>query len=231
LSVDNWLIKFIKIIGSSVCHQLPARSLGNETLIMPVCSRCEGIYAGFLISAIILFLLFKKKENELPPIHILITMIIFVISTIIEGALGLFSIIQTTNISRFTTGYLSGSAVMVVIFPIFNYQYYKDSITVRIFLKPWQFITFLSVNIITIVIILLEFKFINYFLFYFSGTAVLFTFYFINLVLLLLIPVFSKKATFLFSRYLIFPTILSLILTFIEIYLSYRFHQFLFKFH
>jgi len=229
--MESWLTKFINIIGSSVCHQLPERSLGDKTLIMPVCSRCEGIYVGFFIAAIIIFLLFKKKENELPPLYVLITMIAFVISTIVEGALGFFSIAHTNNVSRFVTGYLAGSAVMVIVFPIFNYQYYKDSITVRIFLKPWQFITFLSVNIITIVIILLEFKFINYFLFYFSGTAVLFTFYFINLVLLLLIPVFSKKATFLFSRYLIFPTILSLILTFIEIYLSYRFHQFLLKFH
>jgi len=229
--VDNWLIKFIRIIGSSVCHQLPERSLGGETLIMPVCSRCEGIYVGFFISAIILFLLFKKKENELPPIYILITMIIFVFSTIVEGTLGLFSIANTNSISRFVTGYLAGLGVMVIIFPIFNYQYYKDSMTIRIFLKPWQFITFLSINIITFTIILLEFKFINYFFFYFSGTAVLFTFYFINLVILLLIPVFSKKATFLFSRYLILPTILSLMLTVIEIYLSYRFHQFLLKFH
>ncbi|MBM3706977.1 MAG: DUF2085 domain-containing protein [Actinobacteria bacterium] len=227
--MESWLTKFINIIGSSVCHQLPERSLGDKTLIMPVCSRCEGIYVGFFIAAIIIFLLFKKKENELPPLYVLITMIAFVISTIVEGALGFFSIAHTNNVSRFVTGYLAGSAVMVIVFPIFNYQYYKDSITVRIFLKPWQFITFLSINIAFIAIILLDLKFLNYFFFYFSSISVLFTFYFINLILLLLIPAFSQKALFLFSRYLVLPTIFSLMLTALEIYLSYRFHQFLLK--
>ncbi|MBM3712267.1 MAG: DUF2085 domain-containing protein [Actinobacteria bacterium] len=227
--MESWLTKFINIIGSSVCHQLPERSLGDKTLIMPVCSRCEGIYVGFFIAAIIIFLLFKKKENELPPLYVLITMIAFVISTIVEGALGFFSIAHTNNVSRFVTGYLAGSAVMVIVFPIFNYQYYKDSITVRIFLKPWQFITFLSINIAFIAIILLDLKFLNYFFFYFSSIFFLFTFYFINLILLLLIPAFSQKALFLFSRYLVLPTIFSLMLTALEIYLSYRFHQFLLK--
>jgi uncharacterized membrane protein len=196
---------------------------------MPVCARCEGIYVGFFISAVILFLLFRKKENELPPLYILITLIIFVISTIVEVALGFFSIAQTNNISRFITGYLAGAAVMVIVFPIFNYQYYRDSITIRIFLKPWQFIVFMVINIIVIVIILFEFKILNYFFFYLSFISVLFTFYFINLILLLFIIFFSKKAYKLFSRYLILPTVFSLALAAFEIYLSYKFHQFLLK--
>ena len=227
--MENWLNKFIKIIGSSVCHQIPERSFGANALIMPVCSRCEGIYVGFFVSAIILFLLFKKKENELPPLYILITMIVFVFSTILEGAFGLFSIFQTNNISRFVTGYLAGSAAMVIIFPIFNYQYYKDSITERIFLKPWKFIVFIGINIIIVVTILLEIKALNYFFFYISFISVIFTFFYINLILLLLIPFFSKKSFFLFSRHLILPTVFSLILTAIEIFISYRFHQFLLK--
>jgi uncharacterized membrane protein len=227
--MENWFFKFIKIIGSSVCHQLPERSLGAETLIMPVCARCEGIYVGFFISAVILFLLFRKKENELPPLYILITLIIFVISTIVEVALGFFSIAQTNNISRFITGYLAGAAVMTIVFPIFNYQYYRDSITIRIFLKPWQFIVFMVINIIVIVIIPFEFKVLNYFFFYLSFVSVLFTFYFVNLILLLLITFFSKKAYKLFSRYLILPTVFSLALAAFEIYLSYKFHQFLLK--
>src|SRR5438552_2016659 len=36
-------------IGSLVCHQLPERSFHLESVPLPVCARCTGIYAGAAI--------------------------------------------------------------------------------------------------------------------------------------------------------------------------------------
>ena len=57
-----------------------------------------------------------------------------------------------------------------------------------------------------------------------SGIAVIFTFYFTNLTLFLLIPFFSQKAIKLFSINLILPSIIALAVTFIELFTTYKIH-------
>jgi uncharacterized membrane protein len=37
----------------SMCHRLPERSLALGGVVMPVCSRCAGIFAGLAIGAVI----------------------------------------------------------------------------------------------------------------------------------------------------------------------------------
>jgi len=43
----------VYLIGSMVCHQLPARSFHVWMTQMPVCARCTGIYAGAAIAAVV----------------------------------------------------------------------------------------------------------------------------------------------------------------------------------
>jgi uncharacterized membrane protein len=43
----------VYLIGSLVCHQLPARSFHLWATQMPVCARCTGIYAGAAVAAIV----------------------------------------------------------------------------------------------------------------------------------------------------------------------------------
>ena len=224
--MENWFYKFAYLIGASVCHQLSERSFAAGELTLPVCARCEGIYLGFFISAIFLFAMFRKKESELPAIYIIVIFSIFIFSTIADGALSYLSLINTTNISRFVTGFLAGSASMAIIYPVFNYQYFADSIAARIFPRFWQFAAFLAVDAIFIVLGLLGIFVLNLALFYISLISVLFTFYFINLVILLLIPFFSKKAGRLFSRQLVLPSAIAVFFLIIELYLSYLLHQF-----
>ncbi len=223
----NWINFIVNNLGASVCHQIPERSLKMGGLILPICSRCCGIYIGFFICAIFMFLIFNKRESDLPPLYILIILIIFILSTVADGSLSYFSVIETNNIARFITGFLSGSATMAIIYPIFNYQYYRNSYNIRIFASPLKFIFFIAANALVIFITLLKIGLLNYFYYYLSAVSVIFTFYFVNLLIILLFPVFSRKAPGLFSKYLVLPTILALILSSLELLASYKLHIFL----
>ncbi len=174
-----------------------------------------------------MFLIFRKRESDLPPLYILIILIIFILSTVADGLLSYLSVIETNNIARFITGFLSGSSAMAIIYPIFNYQYYRDSYNIRIFSSSLKFIFFITANALIIFITLLKIGFLNYFYYYLSAVSIIFTFYFVNLIILLLFPFFSRKAPRLFSKYLVLPTILALIMSLVELFASYKLHMFL----
>lgn len=226
----SWINFIVNNLGSSVCHQIPERSLEIGGLILPVCSRCCGIYIGFFICAIFMFLTFRKRESDPPPLYIIIILIVFVLSTAVDGLLSYFSVIETNNIARFVTGFLSGSSAMVFIYPIFNYQYYRNPSDKRVFSSPLRFVIFIAVNAVIILVTLLKIGFLGYFYYYLSAFSIIFTFYFVNLVLFFLVPVFSRKAEKLFSKHLILPTILALIMSSAEIFVSYKFHLFIINF-
>ena len=214
-------------IGASVCHQLPARSLQIGDIILPVCARCSGIYTGFFISAIVLFILFRKRENGLPPLYIIVILALFLISTITDGIISNFASFNTNNIIRFITGYLCGIAMITIIYPIFNFQYFKESNDTRVFSRPIKFIVYILVSAAFISIVLLRINFLGYFFYYFDAFSIIFTFFFINLVIVLLIPTFSQKAANLLSKYLAALLIISIALSVLELFISYRLHQFL----
>ncbi|MCL4378815.1 MAG: DUF2085 domain-containing protein [Actinobacteria bacterium] len=217
--------QFINSLGFSVCHQIPERTLFFGKILMPVCSRCSGIYIGFLISIIFLFLTFRKKESDLPPVYIMILSIMFILSAIVDGALSYLGVYETNNILRLITGYLFGSGIAIIIYPIFVYQYYKVSRWERIFYHFKYFIYFMAVSLSIMIIMLLQPAIFGTFFYYLNGIAVIFTFYFTNLTLFLLIPSFSQKAQKLFSRYLAVPSVIALTAALIELFIMYELHS------
>ena len=214
-------------IGASVCHQLPVRSLQIGDIILPVCARGSGIYIGFFISAIVLFILFRKRENSLPPLYIIVILALFLISTITDGIISNFASFNTNNIIRFITGYLCGIAMITIIYPIFNFQYFKESNDTRVFSRPIKFIVYILVSAAFISIVLLRINFLGYFFYYLNAFSIIFTFFFINLVMVLLVPPLSQKAANLLSKYLAAPLIISIALSVLELFISYRLQQFL----
>ncbi|HAJ96014.1 MAG TPA: hypothetical protein DCP02_07255 [Actinobacteria bacterium] len=215
----------MELVGFSVCHQLDSRSLAFGDIMTPVCSRCGGIYIGFMAAAAILFIMFRKKQNDLPPLYVLIISAVFFLSTIIDGLASYSGLYMTNNIIRFSTGFLCGASIMTVLYPVFNFQYYKKSLNERIFKKPATFIIFTAILIASIVFTLFRFDFLGNFYYYLSGISVIFTFFFVSLVMIFLIPPFSQQAEKLFNRYLMLPAALALILTFVEIFIAYKLHQ------
>jgi uncharacterized membrane protein len=53
-SAVAWLGAAVYVLGSVVCHQLPARSFHLWSLQLPVCARCTGIYVGAAATALAL---------------------------------------------------------------------------------------------------------------------------------------------------------------------------------
>jgi len=229
--MNEILMGFINKIGFSVCHQLPERTLLFGKIYMPVCSRCFGIYIGFLFTIIFLFLVFRKKESDLPPLYIIIIVILMIFSSIIDGFLSYLGVYNTNNIIRLITGYMFGSGIAIILYPIFIYQYFRNFQKKKIFYHYKYFIYFIITSIIIIFVIILSsssqgiyLKIFGIFFYYLSGLAVIFTFFFTNLTLFLLIPYFSQKALKFFSINLLMPSIIALAATFIEIFIAYLFH-------
>ena len=217
-------------IGFAVCHQIPSRTIVIGGIYLPLAGRTSGIYIGFLISAIVLFILYRKKENEWPPRYILITFFISIVSTGADWVLSHMGVYESSNSIRFITGFLAGSSMMAFIFPVFINQYYKKSKDLKIFKSLRKTLLYFLILAAFIIITLFRFSFLSYFYYYLSALSVIFTFYFINFLMVILIPVFANKAHRTMSRFLILPSIISLILITLELFVSYKLHQFFLNF-
>ena len=212
-------------IGFSVCHQLTERCLNFGSTVMIICARCQGIYLGFLISAVIMFALYRKRQSGLPPAWAFIILAIFVASTFIDGFLSYLSITPTNNVIRFITGFLCGSSIMAVIYPVFVFQYYENTIPDKILDTPRHWLIYLGGLAAAVVITMARFEFMAAFFYYLTAFSVLFTFYMVNLVVALLVPRLSQKAGKLFSRYLIIPSLAALVLSGLELYVFFLLHK------
>src|SRR3989344_4602285 len=95
-----------------LCHQKPERSysIAGEALI--VCSRCLGIYVGFLASVVFLVVAFGLFTHALNFIFVLLLLV----PMGIDGISQLFKIRESNNPLRFFTGYLAGFAVALVFY-------------------------------------------------------------------------------------------------------------------
>src|SRR5262245_3313975 len=91
---------------SAVCHQAPERSFYFHGRPMGVCSRCAGIYAGFIIGLLLYPFLRDLREDRFPPRWILIGAAIPTAIDFTGGILGLFA---NTFLSRTLTGMLFGA--------------------------------------------------------------------------------------------------------------------------
>lgn len=222
-----YLLKLTDMLGFSVCHQLPGRTLLFGKILMPVCSRCSGIYLGFLLSVIFLSALYRKKESDLPPVYVIASAALFILSTVIDGVFSYSGLYITNNIIRLITGYMFGAGIAIIIYPVFTYQYFKEPQRKKIFYNYRHFIYFILFSIFMIAVQLLGPSWLGTFFYYLNGFSVIFTFYFSNLTLFLLIPMFSQKAGRLFGRQIVIPSALALAATFIELFATYKLHSFL----
>ncbi len=91
MNKDKVWLKSMNIMAPT-CHQRAERSFKLGNYQMPVCSRCQGVYTGYIIGLFFFF-----------PV-----LIIFIPLTYIDGFVQLRTSYTSTNFRRFTTGVLSG---------------------------------------------------------------------------------------------------------------------------
>ncbi|MFZ5518448.1 MAG: DUF2085 domain-containing protein [Candidatus Zhuqueibacterota bacterium] len=99
---------------SNICHQIPERSffiLGKQ---LAVCSRCTGLYLGFLFGAIMYPFFYKLKTKATPRKQ---TFYLALIPITIDIALRTFHILDNSFTSRFSTGFILGAVTVFFVIP------------------------------------------------------------------------------------------------------------------
>jgi uncharacterized membrane protein len=99
---------------SAVCHQMAERSFYFHGHPMGVCSRCAGIYAGFIVGLALYPFLRDLREAGFPPRWILIGA---AIPTAIDFTVGVLGLFANTFFSRALTGILFGAVAAFYITP------------------------------------------------------------------------------------------------------------------
>ena len=99
---------------SYLCHQIPARSFYFAQHPLAVCSRCTGIYAGFLLGVIVYPIVRSLRSAETPERKWLF---IAALPLAIDFFLEFLGIWHNTHSSRFFTGALLGSVVVFYVLP------------------------------------------------------------------------------------------------------------------
>ena len=99
---------------SYLCHQIPARSFYFAEHPLAVCSRCTGIYAGFLLGVIVYPLVRSLRSTVTPERKWLF---IAAVPLAIDFSLEFLGIWHNTHSSRFFTGALLGYVVVFYVLP------------------------------------------------------------------------------------------------------------------
>lgn len=109
-------------MGSLVCHQLPSRTLKAGNIMLPVCSRDTGIYAGIFISLLFLLLFRRMRAQKTPSIPVTVTMCVLMLPMVLDGILSYSGLIQTTNAIRLFTGVMFGIPIPLFLIPAANFN-------------------------------------------------------------------------------------------------------------
>lgn len=88
-----------------MCHKLPERSFFYKGRQFPICARCTGILAGYILALICIFF------TNIP----LIFCLLLLIPLGIDGVGQYLGIWTSNNIRRLITGMLAGISVIYII--------------------------------------------------------------------------------------------------------------------
>lgn len=115
-----WPDQVLHFFGYAVCHCLPSRTLTVGGHLLPVCSRCTGIYIG--IAATYIFLISRRgfKVNALPSLWASLAVAAMLLPMSVDGVSSYLGLRETTNMLRFLTGLVAGAALPIFAFPLLS---------------------------------------------------------------------------------------------------------------
>lgn len=99
----RWL-RWMEVGRRTGCHQRPDRSFFIRGWQFPVCARCSGVFLGYLIAAILYFIV-------RPPVWLILSAAFLMF---LDWFLQYKGWLSSSNIRRFLTGICGGYAVMSV---------------------------------------------------------------------------------------------------------------------
>ncbi len=108
------LTGFIFLFFSPICHQDPGRSFHLMGHPLAVCSRCSGIYIGFLLGVAVYPFLRRFNRKPPPPRWVLVVGILL---TVFEFLLSRCGIINSDLFFRSLAGLILGSVTAFYVIP------------------------------------------------------------------------------------------------------------------
>lgn len=114
------LLRFLNFLSGGLCHQQASRSFGIDGLCMPLCSRCTGIYIGFLFSLVAIIIIERRVKGEFPSLKIILTAACVVLLMGLDVVSSFLKIFNSNNYIRFTTGFLTGWFLALVMLQLKN---------------------------------------------------------------------------------------------------------------
>ena len=146
-------------VGYAVCHRIPERSFQVDGRPLPLCARCTGTFLGAMLGLAAMALLRRHKASRMPSTAILGVLVLFIglwafdglnsYMTLFPGAPHLY---EPQNWLRMTTGLLNGLALILFVFPIFNFTLWREPTQERVIKSAWELVAFLPVVALLVLI-------------------------------------------------------------------------------
>jgi uncharacterized membrane protein len=99
---------------ATLCHQLPERSYFIDGHKLAVCSRCAGVYGGFVL-ALLLYPLLRSLRNAAFPARK--WLLLAAVPLAVDFSLTFFGFWENTHTSRLLSGALLGGAAVFYVMP------------------------------------------------------------------------------------------------------------------
>jgi uncharacterized membrane protein len=186
----NIFLRILSFLGGGLCHQEVERTFSIDSLNMPVCSRCTGIYLGILLSLLALNIIERKIKGEFPSLKmVLISVGVFLIMGL-DVVLSTIGLIESSNIIRMITGFMTGWFLVLLLFPLANNSMFKRLIR-KNYLDNWKkFLIWLAAGIAGAVLFIFTYQ---YAIIFWATLSILGLISFITLILFILFFSLNRK--------------------------------------
>ena len=150
---------------------------------MPVCSRDTGIYLGIFISLITIILLERRIKGEFPSLKIVLTTVGVFLIMGLDVVLSFLRIIESNNIIRLITGFLTGWFLVLLLLPLANNVMFKRFVRKNYLDRKVKFLIWLLCGAVMVATFIFTYQ---YALIFWSVVSILGMITFVVLILFIL---------------------------------------------
>lgn len=143
------LLDRLRALDGGICAQLPTHSFYPGGQRLPLCARNTGIYLGYTIAFVTLFLTGRGRAAQFPRWPMALVMGVCILALAVDGFNSLFldmhlpHLYQPHNLIRLTTGLLTGASMACFLVPVTNTVLWKHMGDQRSVDSWWQLLQLL----------------------------------------------------------------------------------------
>lgn len=202
------LLDRLRALDGGICAQLPTHSFYPGGQRLPLCARNTGIYLGYTIAFITLFLTGRGRAAQFPRWPLMIVMGLCITALGIDGFNSLFldlhlpHLYQPHNLIRLSTGLLTGASMACFLIPVTNTVLWKHMNDQRSVTSWWQLLQLLPILAIAFLAVATQAAIFLYPVAILSSLGVVTALGLINLTIVVAV---SGKACMLYTYRQLFP--------------------------